>query len=102
MTDFSLDPTKFPQKLEIDIPPRVMDILEKKASATGRSIDELILELIDEGLGEYWQKDPGKCQGHALALTYCSSTLFSSKYAARLLSERPSLLLLVTILSKVE
>ncbi len=53
MTDFSLDPTKFPQKLEIDIPPRVMDILEKKASATGRSIDELILELIDEGLGEY-------------------------------------------------
>ena len=53
MTDFKLDPSKFPQKLEIDIPPRVMAILEKKAATSGRSIDELVLELIDEGLGEY-------------------------------------------------
>jgi len=53
MTDFRFDPSKFLQKLEIDIPPRVMEILEKKSAATGRSIDELILELIDEGLGEY-------------------------------------------------
>jgi hypothetical protein len=53
VTDFHFDPSKFTQKLEIDIPPRVMEILEKKSEATGRSIDELILELIDEGLGEY-------------------------------------------------
>jgi len=53
MSDFKLDPSKFPQKLEIDIPPRVMETLEKKSAATGRSVDELILELIDEGLGEY-------------------------------------------------
>jgi hypothetical protein len=35
MTDFRFDPSKFPQKLEIDIPPRVMEILEKKSAATG-------------------------------------------------------------------
>jgi len=53
MNEFNFDPSKFPKKLEIDIPPRVMEILEEKSAATGRSIDELILELIDEGLGEY-------------------------------------------------
>ena len=53
MTNFDLDLSKFPQKLEISIPPRVMEILEKKAAASERSIDELVLELIDEGLGEY-------------------------------------------------
>jgi hypothetical protein len=53
MTDFRFDPLKFPQKLEIDISPRTMEILEKKSAVTGRSIDELVLELIDEGLGEY-------------------------------------------------
>ena len=53
MNDFDFDPSKLPQKLEIDIPARVMETLEKKSEATGRSIDELILELIDEGLGEY-------------------------------------------------
>jgi hypothetical protein len=53
MTDFALDPNKFPQKLEIAIPPRVMEYLENKSAVTGRSVDELVLELIDEGLGEY-------------------------------------------------
>jgi hypothetical protein len=53
MTNFRLDPSRLPQKIEIDIPPRVMEILKKKSAATERSIDELILELIDEGLGEY-------------------------------------------------
>ena len=53
MNKFHFDLSKFPKELEIDIPPRAMEILEEKSAATGRSIDELILELIDAGLGEY-------------------------------------------------
>lgn len=53
MDEIYFDKSKLPQKIEIDVPPKVMDNLERKSAATGRSIDELILELIDEGLGEY-------------------------------------------------
>jgi hypothetical protein len=53
MDDFTINPSKLPKKLEIEIPPRVMEYLEKKSAASGRSIDELVLEVIDKGLGEY-------------------------------------------------
>jgi predicted HicB family RNase H-like nuclease len=52
MTDFSLDPEKLPKKLELDLSPVVEDRLLKRAAASGRSVDELILEILDKALHE--------------------------------------------------
>lgn len=53
MDDFAIDPTKSPRKLEIEVPANVLERLEQKSAATGRCIDELILELIDQCMGKY-------------------------------------------------
>jgi len=50
---FKIDPTKLPKQLDIDIPPELLEKLEKTAAATGRSLDELILEILDHGLQDY-------------------------------------------------
>lgn len=52
MTDFSLDPEKLPKKLELDLSPALEDRLRKRAVATGRSLDELILEILDRALSD--------------------------------------------------
>lgn len=50
---FRIDPAKLPKELDIDLPPAVLEQLEKDAAATGRSIDELILENLDKYLRDY-------------------------------------------------
>ena len=50
MADFSLDPAKFPKKLELDLSPAVESRLRKLAAASGRSVHELILEILDREL----------------------------------------------------
>lgn len=50
MADFSLDPEKLPKKLELDLSPAVEDYLLKLAAVSGRSVDELILEILDKAL----------------------------------------------------
>lgn len=47
---FRIDPTKLPRQLDIDLPPAVLEQLQKDAAATGRSVDELILEILDRYL----------------------------------------------------
>ena len=53
MSDFKIDPSKLPKQIEIDVPQRLLEQLEKKSKETGRSLDELLLELLDKEMGEY-------------------------------------------------
>ena len=48
-----IDPTKLPRQLDIDLPPAVLEQLKKDAAATGRSVDELILEILDKYLQDH-------------------------------------------------
>ena len=48
-----IDPSKLPKKLDIDLSPALIEQLEKHAAATGRSLDELILEILDRHLEDY-------------------------------------------------
>lgn len=50
---FKIDPTKLPQKLELELSERVLEQLAKRAAQTGRSVDELILEILDSHLPPY-------------------------------------------------
>lgn len=53
MNDFSIDPTKLPKQISLDLSPAVEEHLRKRAAASGRSVDELILEILDKALQEY-------------------------------------------------
>lgn len=48
---FKLDPRKLPTTVELELSPSTLEQLERRAGATGRSIDELILELLNQELG---------------------------------------------------
>lgn len=50
---FKIDPTKLPQPLELELSDRTLEQLTKLAAQTGRSVDELILELLDSHLPPY-------------------------------------------------
>lgn len=41
---------ELPRRLELDLPPPVLERLQQLSERTGRSIDELALELIDRAL----------------------------------------------------
>ena len=47
---YRIDPTKLPKQIDIDLSPAVEEQLLKLAAVTGRSVDELILEILDQGL----------------------------------------------------
>ncbi|QCH15503.1 ribbon-helix-helix protein, CopG family [Synechococcus sp. CB0101] len=47
---YRIDPDKLPKKLDIDLPPALLKKLAENAAATGRSLDELILEILDQYL----------------------------------------------------
>lgn len=47
---YRIDPSKLPKQLDIDLPPAVAEQLLKRAAASGRSLDELILEILDRYL----------------------------------------------------
>lgn len=47
---FNLEPSKHPVKVELELSATIVEQLDLRSRATGRSIDELILELLDQGL----------------------------------------------------
>lgn len=53
MDQFRIDPGKLPKQIEIDIPQKIVERLEQIAAESDRSLNELILEIIDRELGEY-------------------------------------------------
>jgi predicted DNA-binding protein len=55
MTDnFGIDPGKLPKQMDLDLPAKLLEQLENTAAATGRSVDELILEILDRYLQEHY------------------------------------------------
>jgi fructose-1,6-bisphosphatase/sedoheptulose 1,7-bisphosphatase-like protein len=52
---YRIDPIKLPKQIDIDLSPAVEEQLLKLAAATGRSVDELILEILDQGLQDRQQ-----------------------------------------------
>lgn len=51
---FRLNQSKLPKQISIDLSPEVAKHLQQTAAKTGRSIDELILNILDQHL----QGDP--------------------------------------------
>ena len=49
---YRIDPDKLPKQIDIDIPSDMKESLLKMAAAPGRSIDELILDILDKALQE--------------------------------------------------
>ncbi len=47
---WELDPSKFPKKLDLELSAEAMEQLRTTAQRTGRSEDELILEILDQTL----------------------------------------------------
>jgi hypothetical protein len=47
---WELDPSKFPKKLDLELSAEAMEQLRTTAQRTGRSEDELILEILDQAL----------------------------------------------------
>jgi predicted DNA-binding protein len=52
---YRIDPTKLPKQIDIELSPAVEEQLLKLAAVTGRSVDELILEILDQGLQDRQQ-----------------------------------------------
>ena len=50
---FSIDPAKLPRQLDVELSEAVFEQLNKIVAETGRSIDELILEILDSHLPPY-------------------------------------------------
>jgi hypothetical protein len=54
------DLARLPRGVELELNPEVLDELSRRSKASGRSIDELALELIDRAL----QQDSGAAPPH--------------------------------------
>jgi len=48
--DWQIDPDKLPQKLELELTAEITEWLRTTAERTGRSEDELIIEILDKAL----------------------------------------------------
>ena len=48
--NWQLDPSKFPQKLELELSAEAMEWLRATARGTGRTEADLILEILDQAL----------------------------------------------------
>lgn len=53
MDSFSPDPNTLPRKIELEVPIKIAAWARLKAQETGRSEEEVLLELLDRGLGDY-------------------------------------------------
>lgn len=47
---FDLDPMRMPLRVDLDLPPHILDKLQDQSDATGRSLDEIILEIIGKSV----------------------------------------------------
>ena len=52
---YRIDPNKLPKQIEIEIPSDLKESLLNMAEASGRSIDELILDILDKALQEHYE-----------------------------------------------
>ena len=52
---YRIDPNKLPKQIEIEIPSDLKESLLNMAEASGRSIDELILDILDKALQEHYR-----------------------------------------------
>ncbi len=52
---YRIDPNKLPRQIEIEIPSDLKESLLNMAEASGRSIDELILDILDKALQEHYK-----------------------------------------------
>jgi hypothetical protein len=50
-SDFRLDPSACPVRIELDLAPEVLAHLQGLSALSGRSIDELVVEFIDRAMG---------------------------------------------------
>jgi hypothetical protein len=50
-SDFRLDPSVCPVRIELDLDPEVFAYLQGLSARSGRSIDELVVEFIDRAMG---------------------------------------------------
>jgi hypothetical protein len=46
----ALDPAQMPRWISLDLDPIVVSYLERQSAATGRCIDELVLQVLDRAL----------------------------------------------------
>ena len=53
MDRFGPDPSIWPRTIELEVPPKIAAWAHKMALETGRSEEELLLEWLDKGLGDY-------------------------------------------------
>lgn len=53
---YRIDPNKLPKQIEIEIPSDLKESLLNMAEASGRSIDELVLDILDEALQENYRQ----------------------------------------------
>jgi predicted HicB family RNase H-like nuclease len=49
-SDYSLDPSRFPRRLELNLSAELHSQLQELARRSGRSIDEIILQQLDRSL----------------------------------------------------
>jgi hypothetical protein len=52
---YRIDPNKLPKQIEIEIPSDLKESLLNMAEGSGRSIDELILDILDKALQEHYK-----------------------------------------------
>ncbi|MEN9768073.1 MAG: hypothetical protein RLZZ32_2033 [Cyanobacteriota bacterium] len=52
---YRIDPNKLPKQIEIEIPFDLKESLLNMAEGSGRSIDELILDILDKALQEHYK-----------------------------------------------
>jgi hypothetical protein len=52
---YRIDPNKLPKQIEIKIPSDLKESLLNMAEGSGRSIDELILDILDKALQEHYK-----------------------------------------------
>lgn len=52
---YRIDPNKLPKQIEIEIPSDLKESLLNMAEASARSIDELILDILDKALQENYK-----------------------------------------------
>ena len=45
---FRLDPARLPRQIDLTLSPELLERLEREAARRGRSLDELVVELIDQ------------------------------------------------------
>lgn len=49
-SNWHLNPQRMPKTLEFDLPAHLLDRLQHEAQRSGRSVDEIIIEILDRSI----------------------------------------------------